>query len=38
MRSKYTMAIVTGLIMLLAVGIPMAGAKKAYELIDWNKP
>ncbi len=38
MRRKYAMALCFGLIMLLAVGVPLAGAKKAYELIDWNKP
>jgi len=38
MRSKHTMALCLGLIILLAVGVPLAGAKKAYELIDWNKP
>jgi|SaaInl7_200m_RNA_FD_contig_111_207176_length_2036_multi_6_in_0_out_0_1 ABC-type glycerol-3-phosphate transport system substrate-binding protein len=38
MRSKHTMALCLGLVILLAVSIPMAAAKKAYELIDWNKP
>ncbi len=38
MKRKYAFVIFFGLIFLLAVGIPLAGAKKAYEMIDWNKP
>ncbi len=38
MKSKYAIALSVGLVLLLTVGIQLAGAKKAYELIDWNKP
>ncbi len=38
MKKRYAIALSVGLMVLLAVGISYAGGKKAYELINWNKP
>lgn len=39
MKNKYGLAFLTiGLTLFLAVGIGLAGQKKAYEMIDWNNP
>ena len=38
MKSKYAIALSIGLMVFLAAGISYGGPKKAYELINWNKP